>query len=78
MPKASSQRDSLLGLAIVSPDTLNPEKMLALKGKNYAGVYCYELGSGDRVYYRVGEDPRQVVVYYAAEHPSRVPLPPAE
>ena len=53
-----------------------PRRCYTLKGKTYVGVYCYEIGSGDRVYYRVGEDPRQVVVYYASEHPAKAPVPP--
>lgn len=49
----------------------------ALKGKAYAGCWCYEIGSGERVYYRPDETRREVVVYYAGPHPAKVPYPPA-
>lgn len=49
-----------------------------LKHAKYRGVWCYEVGSSERIYYRPREDRRDVLVYYAGRHPkSGVPEPPA-
>jgi hypothetical protein len=34
----------------------------ALRHKNYAGVWAYEVGAGDRVYYRPDQERRRVLV----------------
>ena len=50
----------------------------ALRHKNYAGVWAYEVGSSERIYYRPDEDRRRVLVYYAGPHPSKIPYPPED
>jgi hypothetical protein len=47
-----------------------------LKGKKYAGVWAYEIGAGDRVYYIPSPEDRKLVVYYAGPHPKVTPEPP--
>ena len=54
-----------------------PKRCYALRHKHYAGAYAYEVGSGDRVYYKLDEALRKVIVYYAGSHPASVPYPPA-
>lgn len=49
-----------------------------LKYKQYAGVWCFEIGSGQRVYYKLRQNSREVLVYYAGPHPWKVPCAPAE
>jgi len=50
----------------------------ALRHQHYAGVWSYEVGSGDRIYYRPDEARRRVLVYYAGPHPAKVPYPPED
>ena len=66
--------------------TTNPSKPIpgrcyALKHKRYveAGVWGYEIGSGERIYYTLRLESREVLVYYAGPHPRKaVPYPPSE
>jgi hypothetical protein len=53
-----------------------PRRCYPLKHKNYQGVWCYEIGSGERVYYKLRIEQRVVLVYYAGDHPRKVPYPP--
>jgi len=53
-----------------------PRRCYALKHKNYAGAWCYEIGSGHRVYYKPRADRKDVLIYYAGPHPKSVPYPP--
>jgi hypothetical protein len=46
-----------------------PGRCYALKHKNYAGCWCYEIGSGDRLYYKPDEVTKRAIVYYAGPHP---------
>ena len=55
-----------------------PGRCYPLKHKNYAGAWAYEIGSGQRVYYKLRPDTREVLVYYAGPHPSEAPYPPAD
>ena len=48
----------------------------ALKGKKKAGCWCYEIGSGDRVYYKPDDASKTAKVYYAGSHPNDAPDPP--
>jgi hypothetical protein len=49
-----------------------------LKHKHYAGCWAYEIGSGDRVYYKPRPLQRDVLIYYAGKHPSVIPYPPSD
>ncbi len=56
-----------------------PGRCYELKHKNYAGAWGYEVGSGQRVYYKPRPERRDVLVYYAGPHPKRgIPYPPTE
>jgi hypothetical protein len=60
------------------PERRIPKRCYPLKHKHYAGVWGYEIGPGQRVYYRVRHEAREVLVYYAGAHPKHVPYPPKE
>lgn len=48
-------------------------------GEEYiAGVWCYEIGRGDRVYYKPDLRARKAIVYYAGPHPPKAPPPPRD
>jgi hypothetical protein len=54
-----------------------PGRCYPLRHSQYRGHWCYEIGAGDRLYYRPYEDEKKVVVWYAGKHPKdRIPLPP--
>ena len=53
-----------------------PRRCYALKHKHYAGCWAFEIGSGERIYYKPRTEKREVVVYYAGPHPTAVPYPP--
>ena len=54
-----------------------PGRCYPLRGKAYAGCWCYEIGSGDRIYYKPDQTLRRAVVYYAGSHPkATIPAPP--
>ena len=53
-----------------------PRRCYALKGKQFAGCWGYEIGSANRVYYKPDETDRKAVIFYAGPHPSGVPTPP--
>ena len=53
-----------------------PGRCYELKHKHYIGVWCYEVGSGQRVYYKPRRESHDVLVYYAGPHPTKVPYPP--
>ena len=55
---------------------IKPRRCYPLKGRAYAGVWAYEIGSGDRVYYRPNEEAKKATIYYAGQHPPRIPEPP--
>lgn len=60
------------------PATPIRNRCYALKHKHYAGVWCYEIGSSERIYYELRQEVREVLIYYAGAHPKKVPYPPAE
>src|ERR1700685_915114 len=62
----------------LNPVTPIPRRCYELKHKNYAGCWCYEIGSGDRIYYKPRRDRNDVLVYYAGPHPVKVPSPPRD
>src|SRR5215813_248594 len=53
---------------VVHPTKPYPRRCYALKHKNYQGAWAFEVGSGDRVYYRPMESDHTVLVYYAGPH----------
>jgi hypothetical protein len=53
-----------------------PRRCYPLRHKRYAGAWCYEVGSGERIYYRPLVEVNEVIVYYAGPHPVKVPYPP--
>lgn len=48
-----------------------------LRHKNYQGCWAYEIGSAERIYYKLREEQHDVLIYYAGRHPSKVPYPPS-
>src|SRR5256885_2371366 len=50
-----------------------PSRCYELKHKHYAGVWGYEIGSGQRVYYKLRPGKREILIYYAGKHPRSVP-----
>jgi hypothetical protein len=54
-------------------------RCFALRGKRYAGCWCYEIGPGDRLYYKPDEERKTATFWYAGPHPKRgIPFPPDE
>ncbi len=54
-----------------------PGRCYALKHKKYAGCWCYEIGSGNRLYYVPNNDIKTAIIYYAGPHPKgSLPEPP--
>jgi hypothetical protein len=62
---------------MTDPTRRIPGRCYELKHKHYQGVWCFEIGSGQRIYYRVRTELHDVLVYYAGPHPSKVPYPPS-
>jgi hypothetical protein len=52
------------------------QRCYALKGKLYTGCWAYEIGRGNRVYYRPNESTMTALIYYAGAHPNTAPVPP--
>ena len=52
------------------------QRCYPLKGKMHAGCWAYEIGSGNRVYYKPDKSTKSAVIYYAGPHPRTVPAPP--
>ena len=59
-----------------TPTRRIPGRCYPLRHSGYTGCWGFEVGSGQRVYYRPDEARKTVLVYYAGPHPSRVPRPP--
>ena len=56
-----------------------PKRVFPLKGRAYKGAWEYEVTGGDRVFYVPNSETRQVIIYYADEHPNQPsPKPPKE
>ena len=55
-----------------------PKRCYPLRGKPNAGAWCYEIGSGNRVYYMPDRVTLKATLYYAGHHPSKAPSPPRE
>lgn len=55
-----------------------PGRCYPLKGKQNAGCWGYEIGSGNRVYYKPDGQQKKAVIYYAGPHPNTVPAPPKD
>ena len=52
-------------------------RCFALRGKRYAGCWCYEIGPGDRLYYKPDGGKKTARVWYAGPHPKHgIPFPP--
>ncbi len=49
-----------------------------LKYKQYMGIWCFEVGSGHRIYYKPRDDRRDVLIYFAGRHPKKIPYPPKD
>jgi hypothetical protein len=55
------------------------KRIFSLKGKPYKGAWEYKVTGGDRVYYVLKPETRQVIVYYADVHPNPPsPKPPKD
>jgi hypothetical protein len=55
-----------------------PRRCYPLKGRAQAGCWGYEIGSGNRVYYKPDEQHKKAAVYYAGPHPNTIPTPPKD
>jgi len=53
-----------------------PGRCYPLKGKPHLGCWGYEIGSGNRVYYKPDVQLKRALIYYAGPHPRQVPSPP--
>jgi hypothetical protein len=54
-------------------------RCFALRHAKYLGCWCYELGPGDRLYYKPDADKKIAIVWYVGPHPKdRVPPPPKD
>ena len=53
-----------------------PRRCYPLKGKENAGCWGYEIGAGDRVYYKPDEPNKKATIYFAGPHPPKIPGPP--
>ena len=54
-----------------------PGRCFPLRYSKYSGHWCYEIGAGDRLYYKPDEAAKKVTVWYAGSHPkNRIPVPP--
>ena len=51
-------------------------RCFALRHKAYAGHWCYEVSSGDRLYYKPDAGKKTAIVWYVGPHPSGIPKPP--
>jgi len=58
-----------------TPTTPLPRRIFPLRGKEYEGVWEYEVTSGDRVFYIPNEDLKKVFVFYAGKHIKPAPTP---
>lgn len=55
---------------------IKPRRCYPLKGEVYKGIWAYEIGSGDRIYYKPIDEEKKAIIYYAGKHPSVIPRPP--
>jgi hypothetical protein len=55
-----------------------PGRCYPLRHKNYVGCWGYEIGSGDRLYYKPDEANKIATVYYVGPHPKDIPVPPKD
>ncbi len=56
-----------------------PGRCFPLRHAKYSGHWCYEIGAGDRLYYKPDERTRTAVIWYAGKHPEgRIPDPPRD
>ena len=56
-----------------------PGRCYPLRGEKHAGCWAYEIGSGDRLYYKPDPLTKTAKIYYAGPHPkSAIPAPPKE
>jgi len=53
-----------------------PGRCYPLRGEKYSGCWAYEIGAGDRLYYKPDESTKIAKIYYAGVHPRDVPVPP--
>lgn len=60
------------------PMQRKPRRCYQLKHKHYSDCWCYEIGAGERVYYKPRPDTRDVLIYYAGKHPREAPYPPKD
>lgn len=61
---------------IMRPDERIPGRCFPLKHSKYAGCWEFEVTGGDRVFYKMEEQTKTVLVYYAGPHPAKAPDPP--
>lgn len=56
-----------------------PGRCYPLRHSKYAGHWCYEIGAGDRLYYKPEARTKRAVIWYAGKHPAgRIPDPPKD
>lgn len=55
-----------------------PGRCYPLRHSKHHGHWCYEIGAGDRLYYKPSEADKKVIVWYAGRHPNQIPAPPKD
>ena len=63
-------------MASHNADQGNTGTLLSVEAQPYAGCWGYEVGAGQRVYYKPNPETKRVLVYYAGPHPTKIPYPP--
>ncbi len=58
-----------------APMIKKPRRVFPLRGKQYEGIWEYEVTSGDRVFYIPYEEEKKVFVFYAGKHIKPAPTP---
>lgn len=58
-----------------APMTKKPRRVFPLRGRQYEGIWEYEVTSGDRVFYIPYEEEKKVFVFYAGKHIKPSPTP---
>jgi hypothetical protein len=65
-------------LLTTDPTRSIPRRLYDLKGVRYRGCRGYEMGSGDRLYFKLNIPDKKVLVYYVGKHPNSVPTAPPD
>jgi hypothetical protein len=80
MLRESTPSDAARFVKWLTQDAMQPipGRCYPLKGKAFVGIWAYEIGSGNRIYYRPNPSTKIAIVYYAGPHPATAPTPPKD